>query len=129
MRTRSIPVKTRTTDTVTLSRGIYERLASLAACWELWWSPAAVAYRADEAERLFRARIRSASWDLAAATAWGNPATVPIGYAELQRRRYPWLHDPAWRSPYERAHGHPYPGGPVDWRTGRPLNARIDHAA
>jgi hypothetical protein len=116
-------------DTVTLPRVEFERLTSWAACWEQWWSPAAITHRAEEAERRFRRRIRAASWDLSAAVDWTDPGRVPIGYQALQRRRYPWLYDPDWRSPWEIQHGRPHPGGPVDWHTGHPRDPRKDQAA
>jgi hypothetical protein len=86
-------------DMVILPRVEYERLVGWAACWQQWWTPAAIAYRAEETERRFRRRIRAASWDLSAAADWTAPAMVPIHYRELCRRRYPWLHDPDWRPP------------------------------
>jgi hypothetical protein len=120
-------------DTVTLPRIEYERLKGYGACWELWWSPAAIAYRAEEAERLYRQRIRTASWDLSAAIDWSNPAMVPIDYRELQRRRYPWLHDPTWRCRHSRRHDKcpacATGNGPRHWQTGELLDARKDDAA
>lgn len=120
-------------DTVAVPRAIYEQLARWAACWHAWWTPAAVAYRADEFERAWTERIRTASHDVSAARDWTNPAGFPVGHAELQQRRYPWLYDPHWRCRHGRPHrqcgpcaaGH----GPLDWHTGQPLTTRKDTAA
>lgn len=95
-----------TPDSVVLPRATYQQLAAWAACWQMWWSPAAVAYRADEFERALADRIHAIAHDLSAARDWTNPAGFPIGHAELRRRRYPWLFDPEWRCRHHHPHGH-----------------------
>jgi hypothetical protein len=42
----------------------------------------------------------------------------PARATALDRLRYPWVHDPQWQSPHQKAHGHDYMGGPVDAKTG-----------
>lgn len=42
----------------------------------------------------------------------------PARATALERLRYPWVHDPNWQSPHQKAHGHEYEGGPVDAKTG-----------
>lgn len=99
------PGHTITGDTVTMPRAEYDRITAWAACWELWWTPAAIRYRADETERRFQTRDRQVSWDVCAAWDWGDPTNVPIGYLELRRRRYPWVHDPDWRCEHHQPNG------------------------
>jgi ABC-type nickel/cobalt efflux system permease component RcnA len=122
-----------TPDRVVVPTATYQQLAAWAACWQMWWSPAAVAYRANEFERALADRIHAIAHDLSAARDWTNPAGFPVGHAELRRRRYPWLHDPNWRCRHDNRHGQCDPcaagHGPLNWRTGQPTNTRKDHAA
>jgi hypothetical protein len=55
-----------------------------AACWALWWSPASVSYRAEQAERAYAERIRAVSHDLSTATRW---SAIGPSHTELVRRR------------------------------------------
>jgi hypothetical protein len=87
-----------------------ERLAATrraADAWWRYWQPDAVATRrAADADRLdwaVAARVRAVSHDLSGAADWTRLATGPT-WQVLQARRYPWLHDPAWRCHHNRPH-------------------------
>jgi hypothetical protein len=82
-----------------------------AEAWRKWWEPDARRTRqaadADALDRAVTARLRAASHAVAGSTAWGGSGP---SWAELERRRYPWLHDPDWQSPDEIAHGREWLG-------------------
>jgi hypothetical protein len=107
-----------------------ERLAATvraADSWWRYWQPDAIATRrAADANRIDRTvadRIRALSHDLSSAADWTHVATGPT-WRVLQARRYPWLHDPAWRCHHRQPHGQCQPCAlPVAPRF------RKDHAA
>lgn len=109
-------------------------LQRAADAWRAYWQPDAVAVRrAAEADRIaaeIDRRWRALSHDLAGAGPWPAGPT----HAELARLRYPWLHDPAWQSPYATKHGRDWLGTDngdhlTDWLTTHTNNATARDAA
>lgn len=52
-------------------------------------------------DRVTTDRLKAASADVSSAADWGRIAISSVPYAELHRRRYPWLYDPDWTNPLE----------------------------
>jgi hypothetical protein len=57
---------------------------------------------ADRIDRAVAERIRQFSTDLSRLAEWSR---IGPTWRELERRRYPWLNDPAWRCRHRRPHG------------------------
>lgn len=69
----------------------------------------------EQDEARWRRNLTGWSKDLSSLYGWRASALAGLSFERLEQRRYPWLHDPSWRSPWEREHGEPYAGGPVAW--------------